>query len=171
MAKRRATRPFGQEVRHLIAEKNVTLRGVAAQIGVDPGFLVRVLQGKQPPSHKLLDGVSEAFDLPENYFVEARREKLSGLLSRSSALVDAFYNQVAPERVVDTSRGRANPGRREPLDSPLAILALSDASEPRLAQLGAAVLLRYQSDEAFRHAVDAQLPEMKRIAQELSAAD
>lgn len=173
MAQPRATRrPFGEEVRELIAESDMSLRGLAAKVGVDPGFLVRVLQGKQPPSQKLLMGVAEAFDLPSDYFVEARRETLTGLLSHNRVLVDVFYDQVAPARVVDTEApaGMAHPGSRESQDDRLKLLSSTDVNDPRLLQFAAAVLVRYRTDKEFRNAVDAELPEIEKLAREIMAA-
>jgi len=135
-------------------------------VGVDPGFLVRVLQGKQPPSQKILTGVTEAFDLPPDHFVEVRRETLAEMLSTSPTLVDAFYNQVARRGSGDLVWSA---GIDERLD-PMTILMHSDSSDQRFVEIAAAMLLRYQDDADFRAAVDTQLPATQRLAQVLHEA-
>jgi hypothetical protein len=96
---------------------------------------------------------------------------VSGLLSHHRLLVDAFYDQVTPERVMDVSRGMEFPGTTEPRDDRLAFLTSADVGDPRLVQLAAAALYRYRTDDEFRQAVDAELPEIERLAQELNLAN
>jgi transcriptional regulator with XRE-family HTH domain len=166
-----ATRPFGEEVRQLLADRNMTLRSLAAQVGVDPGFLVRVLQGKQPPSHKVIEGVSEAFGLPPDYFVEARWETLEGMIRPSPLLVATVYERFAPaERGI--SSGKLRPPdhhTHSPWADTLTILGRADVSDQRIARLGAAVVFRYQEDERFRRAVDEQLPAIGTLASQLAS--
>jgi len=165
MATLRADMPLGEEVRRILAEKDMTLRGLALQAGLDPGFLVRVLQGKDPPSEKVLSGVRKALDLPENYFIEERRDKLFIAMMKNPSLVGEFYDAFNPEPFDNTlSRGMSSGRVHEPLGSPLTILRLADGTDPRLVRLGAAVLLRYQEDADFRGAVDEQFPEIEKLA-------
>lgn len=153
-------------MRRLLAERKMSLRALSARVGVDPGFLVRVLQGKQRPSERLISGVNDAFDLAPDHFVETRRAKLVELMLASPDVVDAFYNQIASMRPT-ASTGAATPGTREPPDDPLTILTTSEAGDPRVARLAAAILFRYRRDKSFRRAVDAELPQIEKLAQNL----
>jgi len=124
-----------------------------------------VLQGKQPPSQKVLSGVRKALDLPEDYFIEDRREKLYAAMMKSPPLVAQFYAEFDPEPIDNTSTNGMSSGPIQELwSSPVTILRLADGTDPRLVRLGAAVLLRYQEDTGFRQAVDKLLPEIEKLA-------
>jgi transcriptional regulator with XRE-family HTH domain len=186
---------FGDAVRQLVAERGITLRSVAAQIGVDPGFFIRVLQGKQPLSAKVLVGVTDAFELPRDYFVEARRETISKLLSESVSFVDEIYDHVNPDIAkpavdpvdlaleeagivkgdprgpgIDLGARIAKPapqGPRSSWISPVTVLRAADPADTELARLAAAVFARYERDDIFHRAVEEERPEMERLAQRL----
>jgi transcriptional regulator with XRE-family HTH domain len=163
---RPANRTFGHEVRRLLAEREMTLRALAARVGVDPGYLVRVLQGKQPPSSKLVANVCEAFDLPPFHFAESRREAVQELVAHDPGVVDAlFYGRVSREAGDAGSGEKYSPA--DPLDDPLAVLT-HHAGDERLARLAAAVLVRYEVDHEFRRAAEAQVPGIKTLASALS---
>lgn len=52
--------------------------------------------------------------------------------------------------------------------SAVTLLKGAAATDPRIARVAAAALIRYEHDEAFRHAVDEQRPEIERIYDSLS---
>jgi hypothetical protein len=47
-------------------------------------------------------------------------------------------------------------------------LALDNPADPKIARLGAAVLLRYEKDDVFRKAVDERRPEVEKLEQQVS---
>jgi transcriptional regulator with XRE-family HTH domain len=151
----RATKPFAEEVRALLEAKDTSLRSLAGRIGVDPSFLVRVLQGKQPPSAKLVEGVTGAFELPADYFLEVRRETVDAKLSAEPLLVDTIYEQVVPERSTKRNPPRPDPGNL--WQDTVTLLAAAKIRDRRLVRIGAAVLRRYSEDPDFRKAVDEEL--------------
>ena len=74
MAERRATEPFAEEVRRLLAERGWSMRRLAREIEVDPTFISRVLNRRRykTPTLRLTESVAQAFDLPPAYFAEYR---------------------------------------------------------------------------------------------------
>lgn len=55
-------RTFGEELRRLMAERGVSLRGLARLVHYDPGHLSRVVNGRTPPSVGLARAVDAALD-------------------------------------------------------------------------------------------------------------
>jgi transcriptional regulator with XRE-family HTH domain len=168
----KAARSFGEEVRRLIAEREMSLRAFAGGVGLDPSFLVRVLQGKQPPSRHLLEAVSAGLDLEPDYFIEARQQRLEERLSHSPALVAEIYERIEPASTAAEGIAFAGdavmafPGEAEPRHDLLAVLT-SASTDRRVVRAAAAMLFRYRTDDDFRHKVDAALPEVERLADEL----
>lgn len=56
----------------------------------------------------------------------------------------------------------SNPLTRDPINA-MTLLSSADVHDARSARLGAAALVRYANDEAFRQAVDEQRPEIESI--------
>jgi len=89
-----------------------------------------------------------------------------GLLTRRSPRTDL-------ERGSDVvhssgiSKWEAGPPPRQPGVTAMTILKMTEGTEPTIARLGAAVLLRYELDDAFRRAVDEQRPEINAIHRRL----
>ena len=68
-------------------------------MGVDPGFLSRVLRGQgKRPSAALARRVAEALELPPDYFLEARRGAVAERLAQDPELVNEIFDRAVPPR-------------------------------------------------------------------------
>jgi transcriptional regulator with XRE-family HTH domain len=96
MAKKRASRPFADELPLLLAERSMSLRALARAVGVGDDHLSRVLRGARDkrPTADLTRRVAAALGLPQDYFLEARLEFVSQELSRQPAVLDRIYDQL-----------------------------------------------------------------------------
>jgi transcriptional regulator with XRE-family HTH domain len=147
----RTDQPFGTEVTRLLGQTGMSLRSLARETGVDPGFLSRVLRGKKPPSAMVLSEVGRVFGLPPDHFLEVRFARSSAALKASPKAADAVYDQISLE----------GPSLEE-----IVSLILEAPTTGALARLGAAVLLRYKEDPNFQAEVGQHRPEIEELAQD-----
>lgn len=89
---------FPAETRRLMAERQITLRGLAAKSGVDKGYLSRALRGHENASLDLIQRVTLALDLPLDYFPEARRAWLRDLIEAHPGAADMLYDAINRSR-------------------------------------------------------------------------
>jgi transcriptional regulator with XRE-family HTH domain len=70
----RAVAPIADLLPQLLKERSLSLRGLAATVGVDPTFLSRAVRGTRSKrlNADLLVSVARALELPPDYFVEFR---------------------------------------------------------------------------------------------------
>jgi transcriptional regulator with XRE-family HTH domain len=97
---RRSMRPFVEEVPRFLAERGMSLRGLALAAGVDSGHLSRVLRGAayKTPSAELTARVAKAFDLPEDYFPEFREALVVRRIQQDEVLREELYRRLAGDR-------------------------------------------------------------------------
>jgi transcriptional regulator with XRE-family HTH domain len=86
--------PFAVEARRLMDERRITLRGLAAEAGVDKGYLSRALRGHEKASPDLIRRVTAALDLPKDYFPEARQAWMRDLIDDSPAAAATLYDAI-----------------------------------------------------------------------------
>lgn len=92
----RATEPLPDVLPDLLAERQLSLRGLANRCQVDVGFLSRVLRhedGKVANSD-LAARVAKALDLPGDFFIETRRAQVVERLNEDPELVDRIYARL-----------------------------------------------------------------------------
>jgi len=81
-----------------MAERQITLRGLAAKAGVDKGYLSRALRSHEKASLDLIHRVTVALDLPLDYFPEARRAWLQDFIDDSPTAADMLYDAINRSR-------------------------------------------------------------------------
>lgn len=84
------TDSFATEVRRLIDERGITLTALAEAAEVDHAHLSRVLRGQKKPSIDLIQRVTRALQLPEDYFRE-RREAILADFFHTHPLETIFF--------------------------------------------------------------------------------
>lgn len=81
-----------------MAERSVSLREVARRSGIDAAYLSRMMNGLKPTNVAALSRIAEAFDLPDDYFVEVRAARLHDwFLKHTSELDDAYRRRFDRE--------------------------------------------------------------------------
>jgi transcriptional regulator with XRE-family HTH domain len=96
MAKRRATRPFVEELPDLLAQRSLSLRALGRMAGVGESHLSRVLRGDRGlrATGLLATRVAQALSLPDDYFPEARVDFIVAHIIRDPALRDRIYDRI-----------------------------------------------------------------------------
>jgi transcriptional regulator with XRE-family HTH domain len=94
---RRSREPFPDAVKTLLAERSISLRALARQADIDVAHLSRLLSGAYPrdPSDELVARVARAFDLPAEYFAEARTTSVVEKVKADPKLRDRLYDELA----------------------------------------------------------------------------
>lgn len=91
----RSPAPRVREVlRELLAERGLTLRGFAAQIGVSQPHLTNVVHGKKEPTGELARRVASGLELPEDFFAEAREAAVIDAMRNDPPLRERLYRLV-----------------------------------------------------------------------------
>src|SRR5688500_2294815 len=109
MAAQQTADPFPIEVKRLIKERGLTMRGLAAEASIDPGLLVRALQGKKRRSPNVIAAVGAALGLPPFYSLEARANVLTVLMEKDPALVNELYYRVPTTRILEATDESKSP--------------------------------------------------------------
>lgn len=89
-----------EKVYDLIEKQGLNPHTFEKKVGLANGAIQRWKNGLSAPSRRTLARISEAFDLPENYFYtepapKAARTQSSNLTSRESQLLSVF-NSLSP---------------------------------------------------------------------------
>jgi|SRR5579862_7432639 len=92
----RTDTPFAEEVPRLLAEHGMSIRALAAAVGVSDSHLSRVLRRAdyKTPSTDLATRVAETFDLPADYFPEFREAYVIERIKRDPPLRNRLYRQL-----------------------------------------------------------------------------
>ena len=96
MRKRQAaTLPFAEELPRLLAERELTLRALAREVGgFDHGYLSRMLAGRTAVNPKHAARISKYLGLPTDYFPEVREARIIDAIRADAALRDAIYRRL-----------------------------------------------------------------------------
>ena len=91
---------FEQEVPLLLAQRGVSVRELAALVGVDATFMSKAIrgQGGKVASTALIGKVARALDLPEDYFVELRVDRVLKAMEAHPRLREDLYREVVARR-------------------------------------------------------------------------
>lgn len=78
----------------------MSLRALAAAVGVNQSYLSRILGAKgasstRPPSAKVASAIAQYFDLPQDYFPEYRAAVVQDAISSDAKLCDRIYDSLA----------------------------------------------------------------------------
>jgi transcriptional regulator with XRE-family HTH domain len=88
-----AEAPFWEELPRLLRERSMSQRALAAQVGVSPSHLSRVLRRAdyKTPGVTLMTRIAESLDLPNDYFIELRESAVIERVKRDPAFRERVY--------------------------------------------------------------------------------
>lgn len=97
---RRSNRPFVEGLPQLLEERQLSLRALCRDAGVDPAHLSRVLRraGGKTASPDLVQRVTAALDLPAGYFPESREAEVIERVRADPRLRDRIYDSLSRRR-------------------------------------------------------------------------
>lgn len=80
----------------LLKERGLSLRALALRVDVDPTFLSRAVRGVggKRVSVDLIERVTFALDLPADFFVEVRVDRIRCAVESDEVLRDRVYREV-----------------------------------------------------------------------------
>ena len=95
---RYTTRPFAEELPLLLAERQLSLRSLAARLGLDHGFLSRAVRGAggKTLTPKLVRRIAAELSIPPDYFVEVREALVIEKIRSDGELRDRLYGDLKP---------------------------------------------------------------------------
>jgi transcriptional regulator with XRE-family HTH domain len=97
-AKRTQAR-FAQALPVALREQGLSLRELARRLGIDASYLARIRDGKVHMRPDLPGRVAQALELPVDFFLETREQKVFAALREDPQLLDRLYGRiVAQER-------------------------------------------------------------------------
>ena len=107
-------KPFLEELPRLLGDRSMSLRQLAAEVGVSDSHLSRVLRRRdyKTPSTQLITRIATALDLPGDYFPEVREALLFQAIKADGALRDRLYVRLKVARPVETVKSNHTLGRR-----------------------------------------------------------
>jgi transcriptional regulator with XRE-family HTH domain len=97
--KRYTEKPFGDAISGLMAEHNVTYRGLASETGLSAGYLNHLVHGNRPvPSDEVIARLADALGVDPSHFREVRIRVIAEGLEQNPELVDRLYNRLTNSR-------------------------------------------------------------------------
>jgi transcriptional regulator with XRE-family HTH domain len=99
MAKTRRQRfssePFGPTIERLMAEQEVTYRGLAERTNLSAGYLNHLVHGNRPvPSNDVVETLAEALGVEPEHFLEYRLRVITDRLEEMPELIDRLYRRL-----------------------------------------------------------------------------
>lgn len=96
----RTTLPFGEALSELLAECGLSANRLAQLTGVSQPFLSRVMRGAdyKTPSPTLMSAVADFFQLPHDYWREAREAVVFEYLREHPEELDRIYDRLRGQR-------------------------------------------------------------------------
>lgn len=93
---RLSVRPLAEELPSLLAERDLSLRGLAERVGVTHSHLSRATRGANGKTvgGDLAGRIAVALDLPADYFPEYREAAVIEHLRSDPALRDRLYRRL-----------------------------------------------------------------------------
>ncbi len=98
------TKPFAEELPRLLAERQLTLRALAREVGgLDHSYLSRMISGRTPVNVTHAERISIFLGLNRAFFPEVREARVIDAIRRDPKLRDALYSRLT---------GPATPAKR-----------------------------------------------------------
>jgi transcriptional regulator with XRE-family HTH domain len=97
MARRRrySEEGFGTTIERLMAESNLTYRGLAAKTDLSAGYLNHLVHGNRPvPSNDVVERLASALGVEPAHFREYRLRVITNRLESMPGLVDRLYKRL-----------------------------------------------------------------------------
>jgi len=94
MPPQRAQDSFRAELPRLLADRQMSQRELARQVGVNQSYLSFVLRGRRMPSRRLLEGTAKTLGLPIDHFREYREAVVIERLKADPDLLDRVYRSL-----------------------------------------------------------------------------
>jgi transcriptional regulator with XRE-family HTH domain len=97
MARRRrySDEGFGTTIERLMAESNLTYRGLAAKTDLSAGYLNHLVHGNRPvPSNDVVERLASALGVEPAHFREYRLRVITNRLESMPDLVDRLYKRL-----------------------------------------------------------------------------
>jgi transcriptional regulator with XRE-family HTH domain len=107
-------KPFLEELPRLLGDRGMSLRQLAAEVGVSDSHLSRVLRRRdyKTPSTQLITKISAALGLPGDYFPEVREALLFQAIKADGTLRDRLYVRLKVTRPGGHVKSNETLGRR-----------------------------------------------------------
>jgi transcriptional regulator with XRE-family HTH domain len=97
MARRRrfSEEPFGPTIERLMAEEEITYRGLADRTKLSAGYLNHLVHGNRPvPSNDVVETLAEALGVEPEHFREYRLRVITERLEQMPDLIDRLYRRL-----------------------------------------------------------------------------
>ncbi|HEY7207254.1 MAG TPA: helix-turn-helix transcriptional regulator [Gaiellaceae bacterium] len=97
MARRRrfSEEPFGETIERLMAEEEVTYRGLADRTRLSAGYLNHLVHGNRPvPSNEVVETLATALGVEPDHFREYRLRVITNRLEGMPDLIDRLYRRL-----------------------------------------------------------------------------
>jgi transcriptional regulator with XRE-family HTH domain len=87
---------FGAALEHLMTERRVTYRSLAAKTKLSAGYLNHIVHGNRPvPANEVIGSIAKALDVEPEHFREYRVRVITDRLERMPDLIDRLYRRLA----------------------------------------------------------------------------
>ncbi len=98
MTRRRkySEQPFGATIEQLMADSNLTYRGLAAKTELSAGYLNHLVHGNRPvPSKAVVERLAAALEVEPEHFQEYRLRVITERLRGNPHLIDRLYKRLS----------------------------------------------------------------------------
>lgn len=90
-----SSEPFGPTIERLMAEHEVTYRGLAERTSLSAGYLNHLVHGNRPvPSNDVVETLAEALGVEPEHFLEYRLRVITDRLEEMPELIDRLYRRL-----------------------------------------------------------------------------
>ena len=87
--------PFGLTIERLMADGNVTYRGLASKTQLSAGYLNHLVHGNRPvPSKDVVERLAAALEVEPEHFREYRLRLITQKLEAMPELIDRLYRRL-----------------------------------------------------------------------------
>ena len=87
--------PFGPTIQRLMAEQDVTYRGLADKTGLSAGYLNHLVHGNRPvPSDDVIAALGKALGVQPEHFREVRIRRIAERIETMPELIDRLYKRL-----------------------------------------------------------------------------
>jgi transcriptional regulator with XRE-family HTH domain len=93
--RRFSSKPFGETLQALMAERRTTFRALGERTGLSAGYLNHLVHGNRPvPSNEVMAKLAKALRVEPEHFREYRIRTITDRLETMPDLVDRLYRRL-----------------------------------------------------------------------------